>query len=99
MESEEGNFEQPLVELRQRIEELEGYPEGSGHSSELERLRSALKKTTALGIALELFDPLAQLDERLFEVALFALHRARQLAEGVGVVNRRRERGALPLMR
>ena len=46
MESEEGDFEQPLVELRQRIEELEGYPEGSGHSGELERLRSALKKTT-----------------------------------------------------
>ncbi len=46
MQSEESTFEQPLIELRQRIEELEGYPEGSGHSGELERLRSALKKTT-----------------------------------------------------
>ena len=40
------NFEEPLTELRRRIEELEGYPEGSGHGAELERLRSALKKQT-----------------------------------------------------
>ncbi len=46
MQSEESNFEEPLIELRQRIEELEGYPEGSGHDTELERLRSALRKTT-----------------------------------------------------
>ena len=25
------NFEEPLIELRRRIEELSGYPEGSGH--------------------------------------------------------------------
>ncbi|MEM7352311.1 MAG: acetyl-CoA carboxylase carboxyltransferase subunit alpha [Acidobacteriota bacterium] len=39
-------FEEPLVELRRRIEELEGYPEGSGHESELQQLRSALDKKT-----------------------------------------------------
>ncbi len=38
------NFEEPLAELRRRIEELEGYPEGSGHDGELGRLRSALEK-------------------------------------------------------
>ncbi len=46
MSSTENEFEQPLVELRKRIEELEGYPAGSGHEAELERLRSALRKTT-----------------------------------------------------
>jgi acetyl-CoA carboxylase carboxyl transferase subunit alpha len=46
MSSTENEFEQPLVELRKRIEELEGFPAGSGHEAELERLRSALKKTT-----------------------------------------------------
>lgn len=40
------NFEEPLIELRRRIEELEGYPEGSGHDEELARLRSALEKKT-----------------------------------------------------
>ena len=40
------NFEEPLIELRRRIEELEGYPVGSGHDQELDRLRSALEKKT-----------------------------------------------------
>ncbi len=40
-------FEEPLVELRRRIEELEGYPEGSDHSKELEKLRATLTKQTA----------------------------------------------------
>jgi len=39
-------FEQPIIDLRRRIEELEGYPEGSGHEAELERLRQTLDKTT-----------------------------------------------------
>ncbi len=42
----DNNFEEPLIELRRRIEELEGYPEGSGHDEELARLRSALEKKT-----------------------------------------------------
>jgi acetyl-CoA carboxylase carboxyl transferase subunit alpha len=40
----ENNFEEPLVELRRRIEELEGYPEESGHESELAKLRGELRK-------------------------------------------------------
>lgn len=35
-------FEEPLQDLRRRIEELEGYPPGSGHERELHRLRAAL---------------------------------------------------------
>ena len=46
MRSEESNFEEPLVALRERIEELEGLPPGRSHASELNRLRSTLKKTT-----------------------------------------------------
>ncbi|MCP4653897.1 MAG: acetyl-CoA carboxylase carboxyltransferase subunit alpha [bacterium] len=46
MQSGESTFEEPLIELRRRIEELRSYPEGSGHESELERLKSTLQKTT-----------------------------------------------------
>ncbi len=42
--ADEKNFEAPLADLRRRIEELEGYPEGSGHEAELDRLRSGLDK-------------------------------------------------------
>jgi acetyl-CoA carboxylase carboxyl transferase subunit alpha len=41
------SFEEPLVQLRRRIQELEGFPSGSGQDRELDRLRAALKKTTA----------------------------------------------------
>ncbi len=44
--TEDSNFEQPLVELRHRIEELERFPEKSGHGGELEHLRSELAKRT-----------------------------------------------------
>lgn len=47
MQTAESHFEEPLNELRRRIEELEGYPAGSGQERELERLRGALKKSTA----------------------------------------------------
>jgi acetyl-CoA carboxylase carboxyl transferase subunit alpha len=40
-------FEEPLAELRRKIEELEGYPEGSGHDKELDKLRATLAKKTA----------------------------------------------------
>lgn len=40
------SFEEPLVELRRKIEELEGYPEGAGHGRELQRLRRELRKKT-----------------------------------------------------
>jgi acetyl-CoA carboxylase carboxyl transferase subunit alpha len=39
-------FEEPIIEIRRRIEELEEYPEGAGRGKELERLRARLEKTT-----------------------------------------------------
>lgn len=46
MPSLEAPFEEPIVELRRRIEELEGYPSGSGRRRELEKLKNELEKTT-----------------------------------------------------
>jgi acetyl-CoA carboxylase carboxyl transferase subunit alpha len=43
---DESAFEAPLAELRARIEELEGYPAGSGHEREIERLQRRLRKDT-----------------------------------------------------
>jgi acetyl-CoA carboxylase carboxyl transferase subunit alpha len=47
MRTPDSNFEEPLVELRRRIEELEGYPTGSGHEKEIDRLRTQLRKATS----------------------------------------------------
>ncbi len=44
--SSESAFEEPLIELRRRIEELEGYPEGSGHEREIAGLRRQLAEKT-----------------------------------------------------
>ena len=44
--AENSNFEEPLIALRRQIEELEGYPEGSGHTKNLDRLKSRLEKQT-----------------------------------------------------
>ncbi|HEX2253762.1 MAG TPA: acetyl-CoA carboxylase carboxyltransferase subunit alpha [Thermoanaerobaculia bacterium] len=41
------SFEEPLTELRQKIEELEGYPPDSARDKELEKLRAGLRKATA----------------------------------------------------
>lgn len=47
MSTATNHFEQPLVDLRQKIAELESYPEsGGGHEAELERLRKTLEKST-----------------------------------------------------
>ncbi len=46
MPSPDAPFEEPLIELRQRLEELESYPEGTGRRKELESLRSQLAKRT-----------------------------------------------------
>src|SRR5436309_13250833 len=46
MQTSESHFDEPLNELRRRIEELEGYPAGSGQEREIERLRASLKKST-----------------------------------------------------
>lgn len=40
-------FEEPLVTLRRRIEELEQFPEDAGKAKEVEKLRSQLRKQTA----------------------------------------------------
>ena len=47
MQGSDSSFEEPLTELRRRVRELEGYPAGSGHERELERLRTTLKKSTS----------------------------------------------------
>jgi acetyl-CoA carboxylase carboxyl transferase subunit alpha len=46
MQTSESSFDEPLIELRRRIEELEAFPPGSGQEREIERLRSTLKKST-----------------------------------------------------
>jgi acetyl-CoA carboxylase carboxyl transferase subunit alpha len=47
MQNTDASFDSQLVDLRKRIEELEGYPAGGGQEKELERLRTTLKKSTA----------------------------------------------------
>ena len=47
MQATDSQFDIPLVELRRKIEELEGFPAGSSQEKEIERLRSQLKKSTA----------------------------------------------------
>ncbi len=42
----ESSFEEPLIQLRRQIEELEGYPEGARHEKELARLRRELEQRT-----------------------------------------------------
>ena len=46
MSTAEQSFEEPLVELRKKIRELEGYPDDSSHAAELSKLRSRLRKST-----------------------------------------------------
>ncbi len=46
MRSPEYAFEEPLVELRRRIEELEAYPEGSGQRKEIGRLEKEWMRET-----------------------------------------------------
>jgi acetyl-CoA carboxylase carboxyl transferase subunit alpha len=42
----DANFEEPLVELRRQIDELESYPDRPGVDKEIDRLRSRLRKET-----------------------------------------------------
>jgi acetyl-CoA carboxylase carboxyl transferase subunit alpha len=44
--AQEAPFEAPIEELRRRIDELEGFPPGSGRRKELKQLRSDLERTT-----------------------------------------------------
>ncbi len=46
MRPNEVPFEEPLQDLRRRIEELESYPQGSGRSKEISRLKTKLAKDT-----------------------------------------------------
>jgi len=46
MPATDATFDEPLVELRRRIQELEAFPEDSAKEKELERLRKALEKST-----------------------------------------------------
>lgn len=46
MPAADAPFEEPLMELRRRIEELEGFPPGSGRGKEIEKLRTKLEKST-----------------------------------------------------
>ena len=46
MQPNDSSFEEPLTELRRRIEELEGYPAGSGHDQEIAQLRAELARQT-----------------------------------------------------
>jgi acetyl-CoA carboxylase carboxyl transferase subunit alpha len=46
MSSPEAPFEEPLAELRRRIAELRGFPEGSGRSKEIAKLEKELEKAT-----------------------------------------------------
>jgi acetyl-CoA carboxylase carboxyl transferase subunit alpha len=47
MPNPDSAFEEPLIELRRRIEELESFPAGAGKERELERLRNTLRKSTS----------------------------------------------------
>jgi acetyl-CoA carboxylase carboxyl transferase subunit alpha len=47
MRSSDSTFDEPLIELRRQIEELEGFPPGGGQEKELERLRGSLRKSTS----------------------------------------------------
>jgi acetyl-CoA carboxylase carboxyl transferase subunit alpha len=46
MSAGDSAFEEPLAELRRRIEELEGYPEAAGRGRELGELRKELERQT-----------------------------------------------------
>ncbi|HYK42994.1 MAG TPA: acetyl-CoA carboxylase carboxyltransferase subunit alpha [Thermoanaerobaculia bacterium] len=46
MHSEESSFEEPILKLRQRIEELSALPDDAAHRKELDRLREKLDKVT-----------------------------------------------------
>ena len=46
MNSEDGNFEEPIVRLRRRIEELSALPDDAAHRREIEKLREKLDRVS-----------------------------------------------------
>jgi len=46
MNGEDGNFEEPILKLRRRIEELSALPDDAAHRREIERLREKLERVS-----------------------------------------------------
>ncbi len=46
MNAENGNFEEPILRLRRRIEELSALPDDASHRKEIERLREKLERVS-----------------------------------------------------
>jgi len=46
MNSEDGNFEEPIAKLRHRIEELSALPDDAAHRREIEKLREKLERVS-----------------------------------------------------
>ena len=46
MQSEESQFEEPIVKLRRRLEELEALPDDGSHRKEIQKLRERIDRTT-----------------------------------------------------
>jgi acetyl-CoA carboxylase carboxyl transferase subunit alpha len=47
MQSEESQFEEPLLRIRRRLEELEALPDDGSHRKEIQKLQERLERTTA----------------------------------------------------
>jgi len=46
MQSEESQFEEPIIRLRRRLEELEALPDDGSHRREIQKVRERLERTT-----------------------------------------------------
>src|SRR5215467_13772549 len=46
MNGEDGNFEEPILKLRRRIEELSALPDDAAHRREIEKLREKLERAS-----------------------------------------------------
>src|SRR5262245_1964408 len=46
MNGENGNFEEPILKIRSRLEELAALPDDASHRREVERLREKLEKVS-----------------------------------------------------
>ena len=46
MNGENGHFEEPILRLRRRIEELSALPDDAGHRREIEKLREKLERVS-----------------------------------------------------
>jgi len=46
MQSEESQFEEPIIRLRRRLEELEALPDDGSHRKEIQKIRERIERTT-----------------------------------------------------